>query len=53
MQGKPHSTGLHQLDIETGRIVTQWRFEKDGTEISMNDIVNESKGALLDPSGST
>ncbi|KAF2324383.1 hypothetical protein GH714_013397 [Hevea brasiliensis] len=52
-EGKPHSTGLHQLDIETGRIVTQWRFEKDGADISMRDIVNDSKGAQLDPSGST
>ncbi|KAF2309821.1 hypothetical protein GH714_005275 [Hevea brasiliensis] len=52
-EGKPHSTGLHQLDIETGKIVTQWRFEKDGTDITMRDIVNDSKGAQLDPSGST
>ena len=51
--GKPHSTGLHQLDIETGKIVTEWRFEKDGTDITMRDIANDSKGAQLDPSGST
>ncbi|EEF52407.1 protein CYPRO4 [Ricinus communis] len=52
-EAKPHSTGLHQLDIETGKIVTQWKFEKDGTDITMRDIVNDSKGAQLDPSGST
>lgn len=51
--GKPHSTGLHQLDIETGKIVTEWKFGKDGTDITMRDIVNDSKGAQLDPSGST
>ncbi|KAF5468267.1 protein CYPRO4 [Juglans microcarpa x Juglans regia] len=51
--GKPHSKGLHQLDIETGRIVTEWKFEKDGTDITMRDVTNESKGAQLDPSGST
>ncbi|KAJ4841551.1 hypothetical protein Tsubulata_001759 [Turnera subulata] len=50
---KPHSTGLHQLDIETGKIVTEWKFEKDGTDITMRDIANDSKGAQLDPSGST
>ncbi|KAI4336974.1 hypothetical protein L6164_015439 [Bauhinia variegata] len=50
---KPHSTGLHQLDIETGKIVTEWKFVKDGTEITMRDIINDSKGAQLDPSGST
>ncbi|XP_021898615.1 protein CYPRO4 [Carica papaya] len=50
---KPHSTGLHQLDIETGKIVTEWRFEKDGVDITMRDIANDSKGAQLDPSGST
>ncbi|XP_065847402.1 protein CYPRO4 [Euphorbia lathyris] len=52
-EGNPHSTGLHHLDIETGKIVTQWRFEKDGTDITMRDIANDSKGAQLDPSGST
>jgi WD40 repeat protein len=51
--GKPHSTGLHQFDIETGKIVTEWKFEKDGTDITMRDVTNDSKGAQLDPSGST
>ncbi|CAL1410784.1 unnamed protein product [Linum trigynum] len=50
---KPHSRGLHQLDLETGKVVTEWKFEKDGTDITMRDIVNDSKGAQLDPSGST
>lgn len=52
-EGKPHSTGLHHLDIETGKVVTEWKFEKDGTDITMRDITNDSKGAQLDPSGST
>lgn len=52
-EGKPHTTGLHQLDIETGKIVTEWKFGKDGTEITMRDIANDSKGAQLDPSGAT
>lgn len=53
-EAKPHhTTGLHQLDIETGKMVTQWKFEKDGTDITMRDIANDSKGAQLDPSGST
>ncbi|KAA8537747.1 hypothetical protein F0562_027673 [Nyssa sinensis] len=51
--GKPHTRGLHQLDIETGKIVTEWKFEKDGTDITMRDITNDSKGAQMDPSGST
>ncbi|KAK4784451.1 hypothetical protein SAY86_018819 [Trapa natans] len=53
MEGKPHSTGLQQLDIETGKIVTEWKFEKDGTDITMRDIINDSKGSQLDPSEST
>ncbi|XXG40545.1 hypothetical protein AAC387_Pa01g1233 [Persea americana] len=52
-EGKLHSTGLHQLDIETGKIVSEWRFEKDGTDITMRDITNDSKGSQLDPSEST
>lgn len=51
--GKPHAAGLHQLDIETGKIVTEWKFMKDGTDIAMRDVANDSKGAQLDPSGST
>ncbi|GMP44005.1 hypothetical protein CsSME_00013137 [Camellia sinensis var. sinensis] len=53
IDGKPCTTGLHQLDIETGKIVTEWKFEKDGTDITMRDITNDSKGAQMDPSGST
>ncbi|KAF5745626.1 protein CYPRO4 [Tripterygium wilfordii] len=52
-EGKPHSTGLQQLDIETGKIVTEWKFGKDGTEITMKDITNDTKGSQLDPSEST
>ncbi|KAK2991513.1 hypothetical protein RJ640_016548 [Escallonia rubra] len=51
--GKPHSTGLNQLDIETGKIVTEWKFEKDGADITMRDITNDTKGSQLDPSEST
>lgn len=52
-EGKPHSTGLSQLDIETGKIVTEWKFEKDGTDLTMRDITNDTKGSQLDPSEST
>lgn len=52
-EGKPRSTGLHQLDIETGKIVTEWKFEKDGTDVTMRDITNDTKGSQLDPSEST
>ncbi|CAN8270278.1 unnamed protein product [Cochlearia groenlandica] len=52
-QGKPHSSGVKQLDIESGKIVTEWKFEKDGTEITMRDITNDTKGSQLDPSEST
>ncbi|XP_071696658.1 protein CYPRO4 [Rutidosis leptorrhynchoides] len=52
-EGTPHSTGVNQLDIETGKIVTEWKFEKDGTDITMRDITNDTKGSQLDPSEST
>lgn len=52
-QGKPHAAGVHQLDIETGQVVTEWKFEKDGTPITMRDITNDSKGAQLDAAEST
>ncbi|XP_022746226.1 protein CYPRO4 [Durio zibethinus] len=52
-EGKPNSTGLKQVDLETGKIVTEWKFEKDGTDITMRDITNDTKGSQLDPSEST
>ncbi|KAJ7946049.1 protein CYPRO4-like [Quillaja saponaria] len=52
-EGKPHASGLQQLDIETGKIVTEWKFQKDGAEITMRDITNDSKGSQLDPLEST
>ncbi|KAL8209226.1 hypothetical protein R6Q57_008638 [Mikania cordata] len=52
-EGKPHATGVNQLDIETGKIITEWKFEKDGTDITMRDITNDTKGSQLDPSEST
>ncbi|KQK01088.1 protein CYPRO4 [Brachypodium distachyon] len=51
--GAPRSNGIHHVDIETGKVVTEWRFEKDGTDITMRDIANDSKSAQLEPSGST
>lgn len=52
-EGKPQATGVKQLDIETGKIVTEWKFEKDGTDITMRDITNDTKASQLDPSEST
>ncbi|MCO5561336.1 hypothetical protein L7F22_014957 [Adiantum nelumboides] len=52
-EGTPHSGGVHQLDIGTGKVVAQWKFEKDGTPITMRDVTNDSKGAQLDSGRST
>ncbi|KAK8485192.1 hypothetical protein V6N13_128763 [Hibiscus sabdariffa] len=52
-EGKPNATGLKQVDIETGKIVTEWKFEKDGVDVTMRDITNDTKGSQLDPSEST
>ncbi|KAH6818927.1 Vacuolar import/degradation [Perilla frutescens var. frutescens] len=52
-EGKTPTSGLHQLDIETGKIVTEWKFAKDGVDITMKDITSDAKGSQLDPSEST
>jgi hypothetical protein len=31
--GALHSNGVHHVDVETGKVVTEWRFEKDGADI--------------------
>ncbi|CAM0943555.1 unnamed protein product [Alopecurus aequalis] len=51
--GDTRSNGVHHVDIETGKVVTEWRFEKDGTDVTMRDIANDSKSSQLEPSGST
>ncbi|XP_054791598.1 protein CYPRO4-like isoform X2 [Prosopis cineraria] len=52
-KGRPHASSLHQLDLETAKIVHEWKFEKDRVDISMRDITNDTKGSQLDPSNST
>ncbi|GFP84572.1 protein cypro4 [Phtheirospermum japonicum] len=52
-EGKLQSGGLLQMDIETGKIVTNWKFEKDGADITMKDITSDAKGSQLDPSETT
>ncbi|GKE13179.1 probable pectin methyltransferase QUA2, partial [Tanacetum coccineum] len=42
------TTGFKELTI-----VTEWKFEKDGTEIAMRDIANNTEGPQLDPSRCT
>jgi WD40 repeat protein len=51
--GKSNAGGVSQLDIGTGKMVAEWKFEKDGTPITMRDVTNDSKGAQLYGSGST
>ncbi|CAN7132759.1 unnamed protein product [Brassica rapa subsp. narinosa] len=53
MSPMSQNQGIHQLDIETGKVISEWKFEKDGVDISMSDITNDGKGAQLDPSAST
>ncbi|KAF8097066.1 hypothetical protein N665_0296s0047 [Sinapis alba] len=53
MSPMSQNRGIHQLDIETGKVISEWKFEKDGVDISMSDITNDGKGAQMDPSAST
>ncbi|KAK9862011.1 hypothetical protein WJX84_000959 [Apatococcus fuscideae] len=39
---------LWHTDIETGKVVSEWGFEKDGVDAPMRDIVNDSKSAQMD-----
>jgi len=51
--GKSSAGGVSQLDIGTGKMVAEWKFEKDGTPITMRDVTNDSKGAQMYSGGST
>ena len=39
---------LLDADIETGKVVSEWSFQKDGVEVPMDDLANETRGAQLD-----
>ena len=38
---------LH-ADLETGKVVSEWGFQKDGVDVDMRDVVNDTKGAQMD-----
>ncbi|KAH0457625.1 hypothetical protein IEQ34_012940 [Dendrobium chrysotoxum] len=44
---KPHASRVDQLDIETGKFVTEWKFEKDGIDITRRDITNDSMSSIF------
>lgn len=35
-------------DLETGKVVSEWGFQKDGVDVDMRDVANETKAAQLD-----
>lgn len=41
-------SGVYHTDIETGKVVSEWRFQKDGVDVPMKDIVNDTKAAQMD-----
>jgi hypothetical protein len=42
------SSKVYNADVETGKVVNEWTFQKDGTDVAMKDIVNDTRAAQLD-----
>ena len=42
------STELGRLLHVLCRIVSEWAFKKDGVDVGMKDLANETRGAQLD-----
>ena len=40
-------TALWHADIETGKVISEWKFQKDGVDIAMKDIATENKAAQV------
>jgi hypothetical protein len=38
---------LWHADIETGKVVSEWKFQKDGVDVAMKDISTEDKAASV------
>ena len=35
-------------DVETGKVVNEWAFKKDGMDVEMKDLANDTRAAQLD-----
>ncbi|KAK9809515.1 hypothetical protein WJX73_007383 [Symbiochloris irregularis] len=35
-------------DLETGKVVSEWGFQKDGIDVEMRDVTNDTKAAQMD-----
>eukprot|EP00887_Chlorella_sp_A99_P003933 scaffold11.g3933.t1 len=43
-----HATSLFHADIETGKVVSEWSFQKDGVDVPIKDITTDTKAAQLE-----
>ena len=39
---------LRYADLETGKVVSEWGFQKDGADVEMRDVTNDTKAAQMD-----
>ena len=42
------SERVYNADIETGKVVNEWMFRKDGVDVAMKDLSNDTRAAQLD-----
>ncbi|PRW60455.1 CYPRO4-like [Chlorella sorokiniana] len=38
-------SSMWHADIETGKVISEWKFQKDGVDVAMKDITTENKAA--------
>mmetsp|Transcript_1482 Transcript_1482/g.3251 ORF Transcript_1482/g.3251 Transcript_1482/m.3251 type:complete len:563 (-) Transcript_1482:307-1995(-) len=43
-----NTNALHHADVETGKIVSTWKFQKDTVDVPIRDIVHEHKSAQME-----
>jgi len=46
--GVSKKTSLFQMDIENGKVVSEWAFNKDGVDIPMRDINHDNKAGQIE-----
>eukprot|EP00884_Botryococcus_braunii_P014703 jgi/Botrbrau1/23233/Bobra.0041s0071.2 len=39
---------LFDIDIERGQVINEWKLEKDGVDVELTDIANQTRDAQLD-----
>lgn len=42
-----NTSSMWQTDIETGKVISEWKFQKDTVDVAMKDMAGKDKAAAV------